>query len=122
MKKLICLLVLLAAVSLQYNFHQANAQVVVKVRPARPAVVMAKPATVNKGHIWVDGHWHWDSKANRYVWKKGHWVRTKKGHNWVAGKWVTCDGGHKWVPGYWKAAKVVTATKVRRHRHRHHRH
>ncbi len=39
--------------------HVIDAQVFVKVKPTRPAVVIAKPSKAKQGHIWVDGHWQW---------------------------------------------------------------
>lgn len=79
----------------------ANAQVVVKVRPASPKVVVVKPHRPGHAHVWVDGHWRWSKKAHKYVWIKGHWVKRKRGHKWMPGHWAKTPGGHKWVPGHW---------------------
>jgi len=106
MKKLLSLLGLLFVFSFSSN-QDINAQVVVKVRPARPAVVVARPAKARSGHTWIEGHWRYNNQTNQYVWVKGHWKQTRAGHNWVAGRWVTCTGGHKWVAGYWKPVTVV---------------
>lgn len=97
MKKILPLIALavLTAVNTQ-------AQIVVKVRPSRPAVVIAKPAKANRGHVWIDGHWVWNKKCACYRWKKGHWVKARRGHAYVPGHWKSVNGGHKWVPGHWK--------------------
>lgn len=78
-----------------------TAQVVVKVKPRRPALVIAKPTKAKRGHRWVDGHWQWNAKCACYKWKKGHWIRTRPGRTYVGGHWVVVKGGHKWVPGRW---------------------
>ncbi len=128
MKKLIGLFSLLILLSL-CNSPEAAAQIVVKVRPARPTVVLARPAKARRGHTWVAGHWNYSNRKGRYVWRKGHWQRNRKGQNYVAGKWVTSNGGHKWVAGRWTAIgvavnnntgnkKVVVVKKKRRPRNK----
>ncbi len=106
MKKLFSLIALLTFLSF-HNAPKATAQVVVKVRPARPAVVLSRPAQAKANHTWVEGHWHYDTKAGKYVWVKGHWKKNRAGHTWTAGKWVACKGGHNWVAGRWTPVKVV---------------
>lgn len=75
-------------------------QVVVSVRPARPKVVVVKPAT-RRGHIWVAGSWKWSRRKAAYVWTDGYWIKKRRGHRYVAGHWVVVGRGHKWVPGRW---------------------
>lgn len=85
------------------NFGTANtaqAQVVVKVRPNRPKVVVKRPAA-RKGYVWIQGHWKVNNRRNGYVWVKGHWARARKGYRYVPGKWVTVRGGHQWKSGVW---------------------
>ena len=114
MKKLFGLLGLLFLLSFG-NTTTTQAQVVVKVRPARPAVVLTRPAKARTGHIWVDGHWRYNNRTNQYVWVKGHWKQARAGHNWVAGRWVACTGGHKWVAGYWAPTRTtVVAAPARK--------
>ncbi|MGB0523083.1 MAG: YXWGXW repeat-containing protein [Flammeovirgaceae bacterium] len=76
----------------------AEAQIVVSVRPTRPAVVVKRPAA-RRGHVWIDGHWK--ARGNRYVWVKGRWVRARRGFRYQPGKWVTVRGGYRWQPGVW---------------------
>ena len=98
MKQVLMIFGLLLAFNLG-TVDTAEAQVVVKVRPARPKVIVKKPARARKGHVWVNGHW----KANgrNYVWVKGHWVQKRRGYRYTPGRWVTVRGGHKWKPGVW---------------------
>ncbi len=134
MKKLIGLFSLLLFLSI--NTQKTDAQVVVNVRPARPAVVLSRPAKARRGHTWVAGHWYYNNNSRRYVWRKGHWQRNRSGYNYVAGRWVACNGGHKWVAGRWapvtvrvnnrpvrRTVVVINGPRVnnRRHSHRHRR-
>ncbi|MCP4439857.1 MAG: BcpO-related WXXGXW repeat protein [Aureispira sp.] len=107
MKKLFAIfgLSMLIAIS---GLTEAQAQIVVKIKPARPKVIVKRPAQAKKGHVWVDGHWTWNKQDQKYRWVKGHWVTVKKGHKWVPGHWVDVRGrGHKWVPGHWKQVTTV---------------
>ena len=85
-----------------FTVGQTSAQVIVAVKPVRPAVVVAKPAKVRTGYIWVDGHWRYNQRQARYVWVKGTWIRAKRNHRYVAGHWVSTRSGYKWVPGRWR--------------------
>jgi hypothetical protein len=51
---------------------------------------------------WVDGHWEWNPRKNKYVWKKGYWTKPKHDRKWRAGKWE--KKGHGWlrVKGRWE--------------------
>lgn len=102
MKKLTGIILISLAFVLQSNM--ANSQVVVKVKPAKPKVVIVKADVPKPGpnHIWIDGHWTCEKKTKSYVWKKGHWVKPKKGKVWIPGHWKKVPGGHKWMSGHWK--------------------
>ena len=70
MKRLLALVIFAIAIALG-NTAESKAQVIVKVRPTRPAhVVVVKPA-VRRNHIWVAAHWKWDKRRNTYVWVDG---------------------------------------------------
>jgi len=103
MKKIIYAFVFFMFLSLLPT-SELLAQVVVSVRPARPATVVVKPAKVRRGHIWVAGHWKYNTKRNRYVWVDARWIKAKRGHQYVAGRWINVKGGYKWVPGHWSRA------------------
>ena len=79
-----------------------SAQVVVKVKPNRPAHAINKPAQAKAEHIWIDGHWQYDHHKKEYVWIQGRWVKENKDHHWVEGHWEAKDDGFIWVPGHWK--------------------
>lgn len=76
---------------------------VVRVKPHRPAKVLAKPAKAKRGHVWIAGHHQWNTRSRKYVWTQGRWAKARRGHAWAPGQWVAVKGkGHKWVPGHWK--------------------
>lgn len=102
MKKLLAL-VILATTILAGSAETLKAQVVVKVKPVRPAhVVMIKPTRVKQNHIWVSGHWKWNAKRKTYVWADGYYVKKRRGYRYVTGEWVIVGArGYKWVPGHW---------------------
>lgn len=79
-----------------------QSQVVVKVRPARPKVIVKKPARAKRNHVWVDGHWVYNKRQGKYVWRKGHYMKKRPGKVWVKGHWKKVPGGEKWVPGHWR--------------------
>ena len=80
----------------------AKSQIVVKVRPARPAVVVKKPVKVRRGHVWREGHWVYSNKKGKYIWRKGQWVKKRPGKVRVKGHWKSVPGGQRWVPGHWR--------------------
>lgn len=83
------------------SFGSLNAQVVVKVRPAHPVKVKARPTKARSGHIWVAGNWKYNTRQGRYVWKEGTWLRQRPGFRYREGHWAKAKGGHRWVPGVW---------------------
>lgn len=99
-KKLI--LISCIAIGSLISIENASSQVLVKVKPVRPAVVVVKPAKARKNHIWIDGHWAYSHKLNRYVWIDAKWVKRPRGKaKWVPGHWNKVPGGWKYVPGHW---------------------
>lgn len=104
MKSLLKPITLIAAF-ICLNIFSTNAQVIVKVRPIKPKVIVVKPAIQKQNHIWRDGHWKWAGKQNKYIWVKAHWTKKNIGHNWISGHWVSSKNGHKWINGYWKKTK-----------------
>jgi len=111
MKKITMLLGMVVFFFIMGNFS-ATSQVVVKVIPTRPKVIVSHPAKANPGHVWIDGHWQWRKKENKYVWIKCHWVKPNRpGSVWIHGHWVDTPKGHKYVPGYWKTPKALPHTK-----------
>jgi len=80
----------------------SNAQVIIKIKPLRPKVVVVKPKAPGPNFVWINGHWKWSKRVVKYVWAKGHWSKRRRGANWVSGHWADVPGGHKWIPGHWK--------------------
>ena len=99
MQKLITKPFLLFAVICSFSFA-ANAQIIVKVRPAAPVIV--RPLAPSPRHVWVDGDWAW--RGNRYEYVNGYWaVPARQGIVWVPGHWKqTMRRGWVWKKGHWR--------------------
>ena len=89
----------LMAIIISVSFG-ASAQYVVKVRPARPTVVVVPPHRPGRSHIWVDGNWIW--RGGHYTWVDGYWLAPRSGYYWRNGYWKHHRGGYVWVSGNWK--------------------
>lgn len=78
----------------------ANAQFVVRVRPAAP-VVRVRSACPSPKHVWVGGNYNWS--GGQYVYTDGYWaVPPAGGRVWVDGHWKQKRRGWVWVPGHWR--------------------
>ena len=78
----------------------AEAQFVVKIRPAGPAY-RVRPACPSPAHVWVGGNYVW--RGGQYAYTDGYWaVPPGAGHRWVEGHWKHRRGGWVWIPGHWK--------------------
>ncbi len=77
----------------------AQAQFVVKIRPAAP-VLRARPIAPSPGHIWIGGNYAW--RGGQYVYEEGYWAAPRPGFRWVEGRWKHRRGGWVWVPGHWR--------------------
>ena len=93
-----------AIIIILFMAETSPAQIIVKVKPARPKIVIAKPAKTKKGHVWIAGHW--TVKNKKYIWAKGHWRKVKRNHSWIAGHWKKVRGGWVWMPGHWKKIRI----------------
>jgi len=101
MKKVLFTLGLFAGL-LFFNTAVSAQQVVVKVRPPAPRVVV-KPVKPGRNFVYISGYWKWNPRRNRYVWVDGSWVRSRPGYVYVTGRWRRVNRGFVWVPGRWKA-------------------
>jgi hypothetical protein len=103
MKKLICLLLLLASFALP-NIAQARVETEVVIGTAPPAPieeVMPIAPGPPAEFIWHPGHWRWIDE--RYMWVPGHWAhRPHPQAVWVAPAYVQQPGGYMFVEGHWK--------------------
>ena len=88
-----------------FSLPTVNAQVIVKVRPVPPAVVVPRPPMRGHGMVWIEPDWYWNKRQHAYVWREGRWVKPRRHAVWVPGHWVEVREGHKWEPGYWGRRK-----------------
>ena len=80
------------------NAANAQAQIIVKVRP-RHAVVVRTPAPSPR-HVWVEEDWA--PQDGTYVWHGGYWAEPPHpGWIWRPGHWRNRPGGYVWIPGHW---------------------
>jgi len=78
----------------------AEAQFVVKVRPAVP-VVRVRPVLPSPRHVWVNGDYVW--RGGRYIYIDGYWAEPPhRRRHWVEGHWKHTRRGWTWIPGHWK--------------------
>jgi len=82
-----------------FSTQFADAQIVVRVKPRPPKVLVVKSDTQLRGHAWRVGHWK--IYKNKYVWVKGQWVKSRKNNVWIKGYWKHMRMGWVWVPGRW---------------------
>ena len=98
MKTTISKIIMMLAIAISFS-AVANAQFVVKIRPAAPAF-RARPISPSPAHIWIGGNYAW--RNNQYMYTDGYWAVPKVGHRWIEGHWKHRRGGWVWVPGHWK--------------------
>ena len=99
MKNVIITTVLVACFTLLST--ASFSQVVVKVKPAEPTLTVYQPAKPGPNYVWIDGHWHWSKKKDKYIWVDAQWIKKKKNKTYVKGHWKKTAFGWKWVPGHW---------------------
>lgn len=103
MKKSVVISMAVVVAGLFSSASIAEAQVVVKVKPARPTYVLVAPVKAKPHKVWVDGHWKWNKTTHSYQWVRGHYVNHRKGYRYHQGHWVMVGRrGYKWVPGKWQ--------------------
>ncbi len=95
---------MIAIVVTLFVMMNAEAQVIVKVRPITPVVI--KPVCPSAHHVWIGGSWRWNKRQKNYVWANGYWARPRKhGAIWREGHWRAARGGWLYVPGH--SVKIV---------------
>ena len=91
------IMLLLMAISAQ----ESRAQIVVRVRPPRPAVVVTRPPAPSPRHVWVEEDWRPHGRS--YQWHGGYWAAPPRDRAmWVPGHWGHRRGGEQWIPGHWR--------------------
>lgn len=80
----------------------ADAQIIVRIRPRRPAAVVVRPPAPSPRHVWVEEDWVPDNRGG-YRWHGGYWMeRPRPRAVWVPGHWTERRRGWVWVPGHWR--------------------
>ena len=79
----------------------ADAQIIVKVRPAAPVYV--RPVAPAPNYVWIDGGWV--VRSGHYVYVNGYWTRPRRGYHYSTGHWDHCRGGYAYVPGRWSRGR-----------------
>ncbi|WP_461449518.1 hypothetical protein [Mucilaginibacter sp.] len=93
--------VLLATAVIGLTGLTAKAQIIVRIHPARPAVVVARPVAPGPGAVWVDEDWA--PRNGTYAWHGGYWaVPPHPGAFYVRGHWRETRRGSIWIPGHWR--------------------
>lgn len=75
MKKVSLLLSLLFLLNMAHSYAGGARVKVCIGRPAPTHVVVIKPDRPGPDFIWIEGHYDWSPRLNRYVWVEGHWKR-----------------------------------------------
>jgi WXXGXW repeat (2 copies) len=92
-------ILLIFALMVTCGVYSSDAQVYVRVRPARPhyeRVVAPSPR-----HVWIDEEW--EPRSGSYVFVGGRWAEPPHPHfRWVPGHWKATRHGDIWVPGHWR--------------------
>ena len=94
---------LFAMLGLGGAVEKANAQLVVSVGIAPPALpVYVQPAIPGPDYIWTPGYWAWDADNSDHYWVPGAWVLAPSpGLLWTPGYWGWSGGEYVWNAGYW---------------------
>ena len=80
--------------------YNATAQLIVNVRPAKPAHI-TRTQPPGPAYVWVEEDWQVQHEG--YEWAGGRWEPLpNRWSSWVPGHWETRESGHVWVPGYWR--------------------
>ncbi|QQL50381.1 YXWGXW repeat-containing protein [Mucilaginibacter ginkgonis] len=92
--------VLLIAGLLSLSAAASQAQVIVRVRPVAPRVVVTRPVAPSPRHVWVNEEWR--PVRGRYVYSGGYWAAPPRaGARFIPGHWRATRRGSVWIPGHW---------------------
>jgi len=100
MKRIAKVLIIMLVMS--FAASQSYAQIVVRVRPARPTrVVVRRPPPPSPRHVWVEEEWV--PNGNAYVYHGGYWAAPPRpGAVYVRGSWRHTHHGWAWRTGRWR--------------------
>jgi WXXGXW repeat (2 copies) len=97
MKKYFSKIIMMFVIAISFS-AAAEAQFVVKIRPAFP-IHRVRPACPSPAHVWVGGNYRWYN--GRYNYSDGYWAAPPRaGYRWVEGHWKNNRRGWYWVPGH----------------------
>lgn len=68
--------------------------------PRRKTEIRSERPDIN--YIWVEGHWQWNRRKEKFIWLPGHWIKKKDGRIWISGSWERTRRGWVWSESYWK--------------------
>ncbi len=92
---------IIAGSLIAFAVMDSQAQVVVRVRPSRPKVVVVAPAPPSPRHVWVEEDW--TPRGRSYVWHGGYYVEPPRpAAVWVPGHWAPRRHGYVWIRGHWR--------------------
>jgi hypothetical protein len=94
---------LCAVLGLGGAFGKANAQLVLSVGIAPPALpVYVQPEIPGPDYLWTPGYWAWNGDISEYYWVPGAWVLPPSPDVlWTPGYWGWSGGEYVWNAGYW---------------------
>ena len=83
-----------------FLFTSAKAQLIVNVKPDKPASVPRTPPP-GPAYTWVEEDWQ--VVHDQYEWAGGRWEpQPMRRVIWIPGRWERRNNGYVWVPGIWK--------------------
>lgn len=101
MKRISKALTLASAVVLFAAATSQAQQIVVSVRPHRPATYVAvRPHRPSAQHVWVAEEW--TPEGGSYGYHAGYWAVPPHPHaEWTGGHWKHSRRGYIWIAGHW---------------------
>jgi WXXGXW repeat (2 copies) len=78
----------------------SNAEKVIVVQSAPPAVRVETVPEVRSGYVWAPGYWGWN--GHKHAWVKGHMIRERAGYHWAPHRWEERDGRWHLHEGSWE--------------------
>jgi len=69
---------IILALTIFFSSTISSAQVLVRAKPVSPRIKVIKIKKPSTRHIWIDGHWKWNKKIQKYKWVASKWVKPKK--------------------------------------------
>lgn len=87
----------------------AFAQVYLNIGIAPPAAQYEVIPNIQRGNVWVPGHWAWHNDG--YVWIRGRTVVQRAGYVWAPDRWEQRGQYYYRNPGRWQRDVQVAPTQ-----------